>query len=151
MNETRIRWERNDDGATVTAAWEGSIGKIDEASFWIFEPTDSEPWWILTSSLPGQGQYRVHNDEAEALKQHAERWLSEFVSSLGAVFPDESRVSVNREALDAFISEADAYRSQCDGEFCVGRAEFEASDAEFTALVAALDIAPGEPAKENDR
>jgi hypothetical protein len=88
----RIHWERNDDGATVTAAWEGSAGKIDEASFWIFEPTDSEPWWILTSTLPGQGRYRVHNDEAEALKRHAERWLAEFVSSLGAIFPAEVEV-----------------------------------------------------------
>ena len=90
----RIRWERNDDGSSVTAAHEGYAGAIGEPLFFIFEPDDRDPWWILTSSLPGRpgagrAERRAHGADTDKLRAEAERWLEEFAGSLGAVFPED--------------------------------------------------------------
>ena len=89
----RIRWERNDDGSHVTPAYEGYVGTIGEPLFFIFDPDDRDPWWILTSSLPGlpgagRAERRAHGDDPDKLKAEAEQWLERFVSSLGAIFPE---------------------------------------------------------------
>ena len=94
----RIRWEPNDDGSRVTAAYEGYIGTIGEPLFFIFEPDARDPWWIMTSSLPGlpgagQAERREHGDDTDKLRAEAERWLMEFAASLGAVFPPGPVVS----------------------------------------------------------
>ena len=94
MTTERIRWERNDDGSSVTAAHEGYAGTISEPLFFIFEPDDRDPWWILTSSLPGlpgagRAERRAHGADTDKLRAEAERWLAEFAGSLGAVFPDD--------------------------------------------------------------
>jgi hypothetical protein len=49
------------------------------------------------------------------------------------------RVTVDKAALMAFMAEAEATRMQRDQEFVCGMAEQAASDAEFAALVEALD------------
>lgn len=54
----------------------------------------------------------------------------------------ETRVTVNRAALEAFIAYADETRTSCDSQFLCSSAEYEASDAEFGALVDALGIHP---------
>ena len=89
----RIRWERNDDGSHVTPAYEGYVGTIGEPLFFIFEPDDRDPWWILTSSLPGlpgagRAERRAHGGDPDKLKAEAEQWLERFVASLGAIFPE---------------------------------------------------------------
>jgi hypothetical protein len=141
----RIRWERNDDGSRVTPAHKGYVGTIGEAQFFIFEPDDRDPWWILTSSLPGlpgagQAERRAYGDDTDKLKAEAERWLERFTASLGAIFPEAGRVAVDKAALDVFISEANATRAQRDQEFCCTTAEYRAADAEFEGLVDALNI-----------
>ena len=55
-----------------------------------------------------------------------------------AVSADGKREVVGSAALDALIEYANGARLQADSEFCVGIAEFEASDREFEALVVAL-------------
>ncbi len=45
--------------------------------------------WILTAPLM-RDRRPVSGPDPEELKAEAERWLEEFVSSLGAVFPDEA-------------------------------------------------------------
>ncbi len=49
------------------------------------------------------------------------------------------RVSVDKAALDALIEYADQTRSRADSQFLCSMAEYDASDAEFKALVDALE------------
>lgn len=50
------------------------------------------------------------------------------------------RVTVDSEALDAFIQYADDIRVACDSEFCCSNEDHERSAGEFEDLVAALEI-----------
>ena len=140
MTETRIRWEPAKYGG-----WTGHVGTLDPWLFQIWQVDGPDSPWRLDSALPGQFGYHVDHPDTKALKLHAERWLEEFAASLGAIFPDEDRVTVNKTALDAFITDADANRSRCDSEFCCSVAEYEASETEFAAFVAALDIKAADP------
>lgn len=58
------------------------------------------------------------------------------------------RVSVSKAALEALIAEAAGDRLTVIGEFCVGRDEVDRSNAEFDALVAALDVRDIAPQKQ---
>jgi hypothetical protein len=86
-NAARIRWEDEPpgyavaiDGFTGPSAWNWRTFRI-----WHPDPrVDPRPF--LTSDLPGQARKQQHGT-MEELKAEAERWLEEFVSSLGAVFP----------------------------------------------------------------
>lgn len=85
----RIRWEDEPEGYAVTS--DGFIGPIGWRwrAFKIWNPdTRVDPRPFLTSDLPGWDRSQHHGTPNE-LKAEAERWLSEFVASLGAVFPDE--------------------------------------------------------------
>jgi|SRR5579859_3407133 len=132
----RIRWE------PVEGGMDGYVGAVVPPPFTIHCANLSYADWMLTAELPGDA---VSGNDLDELKAEAERWLERFVSSLGAIFPEAGRVIVNEAALDAFVSEADSVRTQRDQEFCCSTAEYQASDAEFKALVDALNItaAPG--------
>jgi hypothetical protein len=84
----RIRWE--DDGRN---GFEGYAGTLDRHLFAVWQsPCDSGDIilgeWALTTQLPAPLEWRTpHGSDPEALKAEAERWLAEFVSSLGAIFP----------------------------------------------------------------
>lgn len=80
----RIRWENTPVG-TVS----GHVGSIEQETFAIWEPPQASGEWVLESDLPGLGGARCYGDDPDALKAEAERWLAGFVSSLGAIFPDE--------------------------------------------------------------
>ena len=85
MTETRIRWS-DEPGETL-----GHVGTFGRPVFRIWPP-DEEGDRILLVYLAGDGQHMYHDDTAhalEALKTKAEGLLSEFVSSLGAVFPEK--------------------------------------------------------------
>jgi hypothetical protein len=49
-------------------------------------------------------------------------------------------VIVNRDALEAFIAYANSMRDSSDSQFLCSAAEYERSEAEFDALVDALNI-----------
>lgn len=83
----RIRWEPAP--SYSLAAFVGRTGSNDADVFKIFTPDMGEPDWILNSALPGWDNCRGHGNDPDALKAEAERWLEEFVSSLGAVFEDD--------------------------------------------------------------
>src|SRR5690348_3499951 len=88
----RIRWSAASPGSLATLA--GRVGTLDAALFNIFEPHAREDCWILTSALPGFLGYRRFearpDTTSETLKAEAERWLEEFVSSLGVAFPEDA-------------------------------------------------------------
>lgn len=87
MTGTRIRWEDPPGDSFATAA--GYVGQIETDLFRIFPPDTLDPEWALNSSLPGYiGSKRGSADGPDELKALAEVWLEEFVSSLGAVFPE---------------------------------------------------------------
>lgn len=85
MTETkRIRWE-----PTVHGGFVGHVGTLEPWVFQVFKASDhpGDNRWMLTAQLPGAvAEYRP-GDDPDELKAEAERWLAEFVSSLGAIFP----------------------------------------------------------------
>ena len=84
MTETRIRWDE-----TRTGTLGGYVGTMTAPAFRIRWIVSDEHGWTLTTYLP----LMIHGkrdraDDPDELKAEAERWLEEFVVSLGAVFPD---------------------------------------------------------------
>jgi hypothetical protein len=99
VTETRIRWEPN--GHSGFLGYAGTLTDSD----WLFQVWRLDAvtgTWRLSSSLAGQFAWDLDHDGPDELKATAERWLEEFVSSLGAVFPDRLR--------EAGTSERDAHR-----------------------------------------
>jgi hypothetical protein len=80
---SRIRWEPNGRGGFA-----GYVGSRDEPAFTIFPPLYDDGEWSLACSLVLRAPGRCVSTDPDELKATAERWLSEFVASLGAVFPD---------------------------------------------------------------
>lgn len=88
MTETaRIRWKIEPEVSSAACA--GYAGTFGRDLFRIYAPDESDDRWILASLLPESDHRSAYGESAEELKPIAERLLSEFVSSLGAVFPDE--------------------------------------------------------------
>lgn len=86
MTETtaRIRWE-----PTGYGGFTGHVGTLAEES-WLFQIWNAASVggeWQLDSTLPGHF-FRATGADPDDLKVEAERLLSEFVASLGAIFPD---------------------------------------------------------------
>lgn len=79
----RIRWERDLAGNLF-----GYAGTVESPLFAIDAPLGGVPW-VMSSILPGRYVRRDHPD-SKALKAEAERMLEEFVSSLGALFPEDA-------------------------------------------------------------
>ena len=99
-NDTgRIRWKQGDD--RTFAVSHGYVGTIETQQFILYEPDkhaggSRAAEWLLTSRLAGEDRMRYGGDPDD-LKATAERWLSEFISSLGASFPDEPYVDPDCE------------------------------------------------------
>ena len=84
----RVRWHA---GAEKWAtAWFGCVGTVDPHLFSILRPMAPGDEWALTADLPGHLGKVSYGDNPDALKAEAERWLGQFVSSLGASFPEEA-------------------------------------------------------------
>lgn len=84
MTETkRIRWEPTGNGG-----FEGYVGTLEACAFVIWKYNADAAWWTLTGQMVAM-RTCPHGDDPEPLKAEAERWLEEFVSSLGAVFPED--------------------------------------------------------------
>ena len=112
MTETRIRWEAGQFGNLV-----GYAGTVESWVFQVWHISDDEDsHWSLISSLPDAQNWNAADpDDPEPLKAEAERWLTEFVSSLGAVFPaepDESTEFQLSEARDV-LARWDAGQDGC--------------------------------------
>lgn len=91
MTGTRIRWEAAPEASS--AAWHGYAGTLDLMLFVIHRPVPGGTgYWgqpVLATHIPGMTDERHYDDDPEALKAEAERWLEEYAASLGAVFPEE--------------------------------------------------------------
>ena len=87
MTETgRIRWQ--DDG--LSGNYVGYVGTLTESAFRIYSPDTAHETWLLSVRVAAGSEF-FYGDGLEPLKAEAERWLAEFVSSLGAVFPEADR------------------------------------------------------------
>jgi hypothetical protein len=77
-----IRWEPS------TAFGGGDLGYVGTLTPWVFLIYYSDyKDWALMASTPGLGPgVHFHAADSEALKPEAEKWLREFVASLGATF-----------------------------------------------------------------
>jgi hypothetical protein len=80
----RIRWADESPQEFVTLA--GYIGTRDEPAFRIFGPDAVNCRWLLSVRLAAASEF-IYGSGPDELKATAERWLEEFVSSLGASFP----------------------------------------------------------------
>lgn len=89
MTETtaRIRWKSEPEVSSAACA--GYAGAFGRDLFRIYAPDESDDRWVLASLLPGSDHRSAYGESAEELKPIAERLLSGFVSSLGAIFPAE--------------------------------------------------------------
>jgi hypothetical protein len=86
----RVRWFGYEPGdGVILDGSTGSTGTLGSAAFHIWKPPQAGGELVLTSDLPGQQGHRSFGSDPDELKATAERWLSEFVVSLGAIFPDE--------------------------------------------------------------
>jgi hypothetical protein len=77
----RIRWDT--EPGPLGAAFTGSVGTLNWVTFSIFI---TQGLHDLATSLPGLKGRHFLGTESE-VKAEAERWLTEFAASLGAVFP----------------------------------------------------------------
>jgi hypothetical protein len=86
MTETkRIRWEEE---AGRGYELVGYVGTLEQ---WVFRAWESRgAGWTLEAQLPDVPSPPgvLLRDTLDELKAEAERWLEDFTSSLGAVFPD---------------------------------------------------------------
>jgi hypothetical protein len=90
MTETtaRIRWESNGYGGL-----EGYAGTLNALLFDLWQSPGGHVdilvgEWILTGHLPmSPASEQPHGPDLDDIKAKAEKWLEEFVSSLGAIFP----------------------------------------------------------------
>lgn len=81
----RIRWEDNGYGGQC-----GYVGTLKPWAFQIWRPDPESEHGRLDSVLPGQFARCAWSDGTD-LKAEAERWLEQFASSLGAVFPEDEQ------------------------------------------------------------
>jgi hypothetical protein len=81
----RIRWE-----PTGRGGFTGHVGTLagERWLFQIWNATSVGGVWQLDSALPGGFKGATGADDPDDLKAEAECLLAEFVSSLGAIFPD---------------------------------------------------------------
>jgi len=87
----------------------GFAGRYGPAAFKVIPPGPGEDFWMLSNYMCPLGTSRFGATAAE-MKQQAETWLREFVSSLGAVFTDDLR---GAPPLPGFVPAA-ALRSELD-------------------------------------
>jgi hypothetical protein len=79
----RIRWTETHYGHSGTG-WIGYAGTYEP---WVFRIYRDERRWRIGCRFPGVVGEAEPGAGPDELKATAERWLEEFVSSLGAVFP----------------------------------------------------------------
>lgn len=91
MNE-HIRWS---DGPGADEAT-GRVGSLDPVMFRIWPPDEKGDRLLFVYVAGHQGDL-YHGDTMDGLKAEAERLLTEFVSSLGAIFPEDSAVTQDDE------------------------------------------------------
>jgi hypothetical protein len=95
----RICWR--DVPAAAGIACTGYVGTAETAVFEIWRLLPSGREWGLFTHLPGVGEGGCYGTGPDDLKAEAERWLSEFVVSLGAVFPEDADREREEETADA--------------------------------------------------
>jgi hypothetical protein len=137
----RIRWHDETDGM---AAYTGYVGTLDSLMFHIWRPDGHHDEWVLTTRLSGDGDKAVYADGPDKLKAEAERWLERFISSLGAVFPDEPDESAAFQLSEArdVLARWDAEQ---DGEPVISREKVLAD--QVRALLAIIEPVPAPPGR----
>jgi len=94
VSETRIHWEQ-----VLNGTFWGRVGTLYPAAFQVIPPRQPGGMWTLGADLPGMEGRDCRDPDPDKLKAEAERWLSEFVASLGAVFPDPELPECHRCTL----------------------------------------------------
>ena len=85
----RIRWKPTEPGGDDRF---GYVGARDRALFTLWSPRE-DGVWAVSAAIPGIAQedtecrWGASREEAMA---EAEQWLEQFISSLGAVFPESA-------------------------------------------------------------
>jgi len=101
-----IRW--TDEPRTFV----GYVGEIEPYLFQIWGSSDGSRWMLL-SSLPG-ALTGSESDDPDELKATAERWLEQFISSLGASFGDSLAADLRSRASEVRAMPADCTTERRD-------------------------------------
>ena len=145
MTETtaRIRWE-----PTKYGGWTGHVGSLESWAFQIFKTGLGYVGWSLTAQLPGSLGEGCQSDDPDELKAKAERWLEEFVVSLGAIFPDALRevIKMERDAQDGRAAEHAEYGRDARSEQCY--AEVKTLDWMLATLDRIAHRSPSRPTRK---
>jgi len=84
-----IRWQDDQPYGGIRGSLIGYAVGLTAEAFRIYPPSSHTPRWTLSSYYPIALGERRYADDPDELKAEAETWLERFVSSLGAVFPEE--------------------------------------------------------------
>ncbi len=144
MTETtaRIRWE-----PTKYGGWTGGTGTLDGWLFQVWKAPAPVGPWRLESNLPGNFWRTKDDDDPDELKAEAERWLEEFVTSLGASFPDkpdESAAFQLSEARDVLAR----WDAEPGGAIMFGRERVLADQVRALLAIVASEPVPPHPEEE---
>jgi hypothetical protein len=145
MTETtaRVRWEDSRNGPG-DPAFIGHLGSLDDL-FRIWPPDEPGDEWLLNTCLPGMAEKECYGFPDD-LQLEAEHWLTQFVTSLGAIFPAGLREDVSTER-DGHLRQAG------EGGDCPHAWKPETSCGAALALdwvLAALDRMTGAKADSSD-
>lgn len=91
---SRIRWSGDCDDIPKII---GRVGELDADLFAIYPPDKQSPSWLLAVRVPGVDTRFTYGDSADEMKRLAEERLVEFVSSLGAIFPEAAALPARDE------------------------------------------------------
>ena len=149
MTETRIRWDDKTpgNGDVSHVACIGYAGTVEEAAFIIYTPDVMHADWLLSVRLT-PGSTFLYAGSPDELKAEAERWLEEFVTSLGAVFPDEPDESAAFQLSEArdVLARWDA---EPGGAIMFGREKVLADQVRVLLAIVASEPVPPHPEEEN--
>jgi hypothetical protein len=109
----RIRWQE-----TPLGMIDGHVGTVEACLFSVWQPPQASGEWVLTTQLPGMESVRRYGDGPGDLKPEAERLLSAFAASLGALFPgtaDAATAARGEQGHEAALSRVVTF-DMADGE-----------------------------------
>ena len=124
----RIRWEdQPEPGGSI-----GYVGTLPGRAFTIWPPLAKDEEWLLACALSDMAAKRCFGSGPDELKAEAERWLEQFVASLGAVFPPEPAADPDCQECGFGLPRHDVNCSQhpCSGnpwtcEYCAISCHFK--------------------------
>ena len=105
--QDRIRWKQGRYSNFGGHNWLGYVGTHKLWAFQVWTGVGHEDGWQLIAQLPGLDE-RPESADPDELKARAEDLLTEFVHSLGAIFPDANPAATEGDRCHAMSEPSSA-------------------------------------------